>query len=58
MFKKSEVISVLLSQLNKKLQFLNQNLKSSIISRNSDTKSSAEINLKLAEKWLRLELEN
>ena len=41
MFQKSEVISELLSQLNNKLQFLNQNLESAIISRNSDTKSSA-----------------
>ena len=41
MFQKSDVISKLLSQLNKKLKFLNQNLESAIISRNSDTKSSA-----------------
>ena len=41
MFQKSEVISELLSQLNNKLELLNQNLESGIISRNSDTKSSA-----------------
>lgn len=41
MLQKSDVISELLSQLNKKLKFLNQNLESLIISRNSDTKSSA-----------------
>ena len=41
MLQKSEVISELLRQLNNKLKFLNQNLESAIISRNSDTKSSA-----------------
>ena len=41
MLQKSDVISELLSQLNNKLKFLNQNLESAIISRNSDTKSSA-----------------
>ena len=41
MFQKSDVISKLLCQLNKKLKFLNQNLESAIISRNSETKSSA-----------------
>ena len=41
MFQKSDVISELLSQLNNKLKFLNLNLESAIISRNSDTKSSA-----------------
>ena len=41
MFQKSEVIYELLSQLNNKLELLNQNLESAIISRNSDTKSSA-----------------
>ena len=41
MLQKSDVISELLSQLNNKLKFLNLNLESAIISRNSDTKSSA-----------------
>ena len=41
MLQKLDVISELLSQLNNKLKFLNQNLESAIISRNSDTKSSA-----------------
>ena len=41
MLQKSDVISELLSQLNKKLKFLNLNLESAIISRNSDIKSSA-----------------
>ena len=41
MLQKLVVISELLSQLNNKLKFLNQNLESAIISRNSETKSSA-----------------
>lgn len=41
MLQKSDVISELLTQLNNKLKFLNLNLESAIISRNSDTKSSA-----------------
>jgi len=41
MLQKLDVISELLSQLNNKLKFLNQNLESAIISRNSETKSSA-----------------
>jgi len=41
MLQKSDVISELFSQLNKKLKFLNLNLESAIISRNSYTKSSA-----------------
>jgi len=41
MLQKSDVISELLTQLNNKLKFLNLNLESAIISRNSETKSSA-----------------
>ena len=41
MLQKLDVISELLSQLNNKLKFLNQNLESAIISRNSETKSRA-----------------
>ena len=41
MLQKSDVISELLIQLSNKLKFLNLNLESAIISRNSDTKSSA-----------------
>jgi len=38
MLKNSDVISEVLSQLNKKIKFLNQNLELVIIFRNSDKK--------------------
>lgn len=41
MLKNSDVISEVLSQLNNKIKFLNQNLESVIIFRNSDKKNSA-----------------
>lgn len=41
MLNKSDVISELKNQLESKLKLLNKNLNSAIISRNSDTKSSA-----------------
>jgi predicted aspartyl protease len=41
MLNKSDIISELKKQIERKVEYLNQSLESAIISRNSDTKSSA-----------------
>ena len=56
MLQKLDVISELLSQLNNKLKFLNQNLESAIISRNSETKSSAGDKFETSREMVQIEI--